>query len=178
MRKVFLGIIASLLAGCHAQTNDLVTYIDQVKQNTPVVIEPYPEFETMPAFEYAAGNLRSPFMRPKNLVVEATQPQRANCLQPDMQRQRHPLEAYGMDALTMAGVFTSSGTQWVLIKANDGTLHRATIGDHLGLFYGRITAISNGRITITEMLPDGAGCWQTKQAELTMAAQAGENNNV
>ena len=132
----------------------------------------------MPAFEYKAGELRSPFQRPKGQIVETVQTRQANCLQPDYSRQKSALEQYGMDALTIAGTFTSAGKNWVLITANDGTLHKATSGDYVGLFFGKITSIQNGTVSITEMLPDGAGCWQTKQATLSMSSKAGENDNV
>lgn len=178
MKKITLLLVAVILAGCQAQTDDLGQFITRVKSNTPVIIEPYPEFKTMPAFEYKAAELRSPFQRPKNKAIETVQTQRANCLQPDFTRTKHALEQYGMDALTIAGTFTSVGKNWVLIKANDGTLHKATSGDHVGLFHGKITSILDGTVSFTEMLPDGAGCWREKQATLSMSSQAGENDNV
>ena len=178
MKKLASLIAPVLLVGCQAQTDDLNQFIAEVKQNTPVMIEPYPEFTTMPAFEYKAADLRSPFQRPKTKRQETVQTQKANCLQPDFSRNKQPLEQYGMDALTVSGTFTSAGKNWVLIKANDGTLHKATSGDYVGLFFGKITSIQNGTISITEMLPDGAGCWQRKQATLSMSSQAGENDNV
>lgn len=178
MNRLLIILTPLVLAGCEVQTNDLAEYVANVKQTTQVSIEPYPEFETMPAFEYTALELRSPFQRPKSTPIETTQSGRANCLQPDFSRQKQPLEGYGMDALSVSGMFTSLGKQWVLIKANDGSLHKATLGDYLGLFFGKITSIQNGTVSITEMLPDGAGCWQKKQAKLSMSSQAGENDNV
>ena len=178
MRKLIALLTPGLLVGCQPQTSDLGQFIEGVKQNTPVMIEAYPEFEAQPAFEYKASGLRSPFQRPKGKTVETVQTQKANCLQPDFSRQKHALEQYGMDALTISGTFTNAGTQWVLIKANDGSLHKATLGDYVGLFFGKITSIKDGTVSITEMLPDGAGCWQKKQATLSMSSKAGENDNV
>lgn len=178
MKKLVMLFAPLALGGCQVQTDDLGQFIAQVKQNTPVITEPYPEFKTMPAFEYKATDLRSPFQRPKNKTVETVQTQKANCLQPDFSRSKHALESYGMDALMVSGMFTSAGRDWVLIKANDGTLHKATLGDYVGLFFGKITSIKDGTVSITEMLPDGAGCWQRKQATLSMSSQAGENDNV
>ena len=178
MNKRIILLAPLFLAGCQVQTNDLAEYIAGVKQTTQVSIEPYPEFETMPAYEYTAEALRSPFQRPKSAPVASVQTETANCLQPDFSRPKQALEGYGMDALSVSGTFTSLGKQWVLIQANDGSLHKATEGDHLGLFFGKITSIQNGTVSITEMLPDGAGCWQKKEATLSMSSQAGENDNV
>lgn len=179
MKNIFLIALAILLSGCEAQTDDLVTFVVGVKQNTTVNIEPYPEFATMPAFEYKSSELRSPFQRPRNISsVQTVEVKRANCSQPNFSRRKQPLEAYGLDALTISGTFTSKGKKWALLTANDGSLHKATTGDYLGLFFGKITSINNNTIALTEMLPDGAGCWQQKQATLTMSSQAGENDNV
>lgn len=178
MKKLSMLMVAAALAGCEAQTDDLVNYVVEVKQTTPVSIEPYPEFVTMPPFEYKAAELRSPFKRPRNVAVQTVETKRDNCLQPNFNRTKQPLEAYGLDALSISGTFTSQGKMWALITANDGSLHRATAGDYLGLFFGRITSINDGKISIREMLPDGAGCWQRNEATLSMSSQAGENDNV
>ena len=178
MNKLFLIGLIILLSGCEAQTDDLVTFVVDVKQNTKISIEPYPEFATMPAFEYKSYDLRSPFQRPDNVSVQTSAVARANCTQPNFNRRKQPLEAYGLDSLAISGSFTSKGKKWVLITANDGSLHKATTGDYLGLFFGKITSINNNTIALIEMLPDGAGCWQQKQATLTMSSQAGENDNV
>ncbi|GAA6184806.1 pilus assembly protein PilP [Aliiglaciecola sp. NS0011-25] len=178
MKIIVLIMAVVMLAGCEAQTDDLVTYVVEVKQSTSISIEPYPEFKTQPAFEYKAGGLRSPFKRPRNVAVQTVEAKRENCLQPDFNRTKGPLEAFGLDALTISGTFTSQGRQWALVTANDGSLHKVTTGDYIGLFFGKITSINNGNISIEEMLPDGAGCWQKNKATLSMSSQAGENNNV
>ncbi|WP_100642693.1 pilus assembly protein PilP [Alteromonas facilis] len=172
--------IAAIIAltGCTADISDLQAYTQQVKAQTQVQIEPYPEFEAQPPFDYSANTLRSPFVRPRTIEQPAAEVAKANCLQPDFARTKEPLENYGIDAITMSGVFNVANKTWVLFKTNDGSLHKASYGNHLGLFHGKITAITNQTVTITELLPDGAGCWQRKETELTMASLAGENDNV
>ena len=178
MKRLLFLAAPIMLSGCYVQTADLQQHIAAVQANTQVSIEPYPEFHTQPPFKYEASELRSPFHRPRATVVEAVQTLQANCLQPDFGRTKGPLEGYGLDALTVSGVFTSAGRKWALITANDGSLHKATAGDYLGLFFGKITSIENGTLSITEMMPDGAGCWLEKHATLSMASQTGENDNV
>ncbi|WJG10014.1 pilus assembly protein PilP [Aliiglaciecola sp. LCG003] len=178
MKKILIVITTLIISACDAQTDDLVSYVVQVKQSTPVNIEPYPEFNTMPAFEYKAADMRSPFVRPRSVAIQSMETKKDNCLQPNFSRQKQPLEAFGLDALSVSGTFTSRGKQWALVSANDGSLHKVTSGDYIGLFFGKITSISEGEIFITEMLPDGAGCWQENKATLSMSSQAGENDNV
>ena len=176
MKAFRLAMVIAVLSGCEAKTDDLQFYIAEVKQSTPVNIEPYPEFESKPTFVYSAKNLRSPFQHPRNTGVEIQVAAQPNCAQPDFNRTKQPLEKFGIDALSVTGVFKSNGKQWALIQSNTGSLFKATTGDYLGLFFGKINSIQNGTVSFTEMLPDGAGCWQKKQATLTMLSKAGENN--
>lgn len=177
MKYALVAFSAILLLGCEAKTDDLEVFIAEVKQTTPVNIEPYPQFESKPRFAYSAIELRSPFQHPRNTGAEikevASQP---NCAQPNFKRTKQPLEKFGIDALSITGEFVSNGKKWALIQSSSGSLFKATIGDYLGLFFGKIDSIQDGTVSFTEMLPDGAGCWQKKQATLTMLSKAGENN--
>jgi type IV pilus assembly protein PilP len=179
MKKLFLSAsLFSLLTGCGANIDDLVIYTDKVRANTQVNIDEYPEFKPLPNVSYTASNLRSPFLRSRTEKIADTSTQTPNCQQPNTNRRQQPLESFGLDGLQMAGVFTANGLKYALVKANDGSLHKVTIGSYLGLFHGRVTAINNNEILIEEMLPDGAGCWKNKKATLTMSSTVGENNNV
>ena len=178
MKHLKVVFTTLLLFGCEAKVDDLQVFIAEVKQTTTVYIEPYPEFESKPTFIYSADTFRSPFQRPRNTgagveIKVAAQP---NCAQPDFNRSKQPLEKFGIDALSINGVFQSNGKKWALVKSSTGKLFKATIGDYLGLFFGKIDSIQNGTVSFTEMLPDGAGCWQKKQATLTMLSKAGEDD--
>ncbi len=178
-RRLIASIVCSFsLTGCGANIDDLVLYTNQVKANTQVSVEEYPEFKPLPSVSYEASNIRSPFLRSNEERAVAQAIDTPNCEQPDHQRKKQPLESYGIDGLQMSGVFTNNGRQYALVKANDGTLHKVTVGSYLGLFHGQVTRITDTEIIIEEMLPDGAGCWKSKQASLTMASMVGENDNV
>ncbi|MFQ3198650.1 MAG: type IV pilus assembly protein PilP [Paraglaciecola sp.] len=177
MKICFLIFPMVLLIGCDQQMNDLQQYVAEVKQNTAVRIEPYPKFTTSPAFEYTAETLRSPFQRLSNAQKTEAPVKQKNCPQPDFSHTKEALERYGADAMQVIGMFSIKNKNWALIQTNDGNLHKATVGDYIGLFFGRITAIQkNGTVLYSEMLPDGTGCWQKKQAQLSMLAKTGENN--
>jgi type IV pilus assembly protein PilP len=176
MRLFALSALTCMLCSCNGGIDDLQLYIAEVKQNTPVSIEAYPQFDAKPTFIYSASELRSPFQHPRNMGVEVKQISQPNCAQPDFSRSKQPLEKFGIDALAVTGFFTSNGKKWALIQSNTGSLFKVTQGDHLGLFFGQIDSINNGIVSFTEMLPDGAGCWQKKQATLTMLSKAGVKN--
>ncbi|WP_395340095.1 pilus assembly protein PilP [Ningiella sp. W23] len=175
MKKLVLGLVSGLaLVGCSASIDDLVAYTQQVKANTQVSIEPYPKFEEAENVRYAAATVRSPFTRAVGEEEVAQVETTPNCSQPNRNRNREVLESFGLDALQMAGILEINGKRFALIKANDGSLHRVAVGNHVGLFHGRVTQINNTEVKIREMLPDGAGCWQPKTATINMASATGE----
>lgn len=176
MKKYVVFSCAILLGACDSRVDDLEVFMTEVQSNTPVNIDPYPEFQSMPAFSYSANNLRSPFQHPRNTGVEIQAEVKANCAQPAFNRSKQALEKYGSDALSVTGTFTSNNKKWALVQTNSGSLHKVTAGDYIGLFYGKIDSIQNGTVFYTEMLPDGAGCWKSKPAKLTMLSKAGEKD--
>ena len=82
-----------------------------MKQTTTVNIEAYSEYESKPTFIYSADSLLSPFQRPRNTgaVAEKTLVTQPNCTQPDFNRSKQPLEKFGVDALSINGIFQSNG---------------------------------------------------------------------
>ncbi|MFC3122961.1 pilus assembly protein PilP [Agaribacter flavus] len=179
MNRVSFTVFATFaLSACGANIDDLVAYTEQVKQSTQVTIEPYPEFKKLEPVSYEADGLRSPFRRAKNTTIAKEVKQSPKCKQPNSQRKKQALENYGIDALKMSGVFTVGGKRFALVTANDGSLHKVTVGNYLGLFHGRIEKITQSEIHIKEMLPDGAGCWKDKTATLGMSTVTGEDDNV
>ncbi|MDU0352790.1 pilus assembly protein PilP [Paraglaciecola aquimarina] len=177
MKHALTVVSVILLMSCESQTDDLQLFIKDVQQTTALNIEPYPEFESKPAFVYGATKLRSPFKHLKTPpATKANTVSQSNCTQPDFARTKQVLERFGIDRLSVTGVFFANGKQWALIKVASGELYKATVGDHLGLFFGKIDSIKNGVVAFTEMQPDGAGCWQKKQASLTMTVKAGDIN--
>lgn len=178
MKAFWVLLLAAVLSGCNSDMSDLQEFFNKVALSTPHPIEPYPEFQPVPAYKYEASDLRSPFVRPQSQELALQDQRTNNCVQPNINRQKEALEAYGIDALAIQGFFSSKGRKWVLITANDGTLHRATTGNYLGLFFGRITDISQDTVYFTEQLPDGAGCWQEKRSRLSLSDGSGEVSNV
>lgn len=174
-QKLFSALLTCLfLFGCAPGIDDLVTYTQDVKARTTVSIEPYPEFTTPATFDYGANSYTSPFTRSQNNQAPTYGEQNLDCLQPDVDTVRQPLEKYGLDALRVSGTMLIDGQTWVLISANDGTVHKARINSRIGLYYGTISAITQQGITVTQLLPDGAGCWQKKDTVLTRSRAIGE----
>ena len=61
------------------------------------------------------------------------------------------------------------GGNYGLVQTRDGLIHRVLPGNHLGQNDGRVTAVSDSRITLVEIIPDGLGGYLERPAALALA---------
>ncbi|WP_341502237.1 pilus assembly protein PilP [Gallaecimonas sp. GXIMD4217] len=174
LRKANLLIALTVLglAGCNDDTSDLEAFVQEVKQRPVPGIEPMPELKPFEHFRYEPGERRSPFAPPDpELLAEAAATRNPDCLQPDMDRMKEPLEQFPLDTLSMKGTLGADGELWALVAAGDGNLYRITTGNFLGLYHGRIEQVSRKGLLLRELVPDGAGCWQEREATLELVSE-------
>jgi type IV pilus assembly protein PilP len=159
------------LSGCGgANTQDLEQYVQEVSAQQPSRIEPLPEFKPFETFLYQAGDLRSPFLPMDAMRADAQVVQDGGTgIRPDLQRPREPLEDAPLDALRMVGTLEQFGEAWALVRMIDGTIHRVQPGNYVGHNHGKISRITENRIELTEIIPDGLGGWQERQASLALS---------
>ncbi len=161
--------LSSLLAACGGDMSDLHQFIEATKQRHIGKVDPLPEFPPYQTFEYTAGNVRDPFRPQTDLnssqvaEVEYTGPR------PEAQRRREPLESYPVDALKMVGLLEQKTQTWGLVRDPDGTIHRVQPGNYAGQNHGKIVKVSETKIDIVELVPDGLSGWVNRDAQLAMA---------
>lgn len=172
--RVGLAVVACAallgLTGCESSNlGDLQSYVAQVKARNPGRIEPLPEIEVYQTHSYSVANLRDPFSKPETRQQDAEQ-QKASTggISPDFNRPRELLEEYPLDSLRMVGTLEREQNVWAIVKANDGTIHRVVTGNYMGQNHGKIISISDNQIDLTEIIPDGAGGWQERNAALAL----------
>ncbi len=154
------------LSGCSSQQyGDLDQYIKDVERKTKGRIEPLPEVKTYESQPYSAADLRDPF---KPYEEEPSEELAQPGIQPNMQRKREALEAYPLDSLSFVGHLEKDGTLWGLVQAPDESIHRVSVGNHLGKNYGEIMAISESSILLKEIIPNGSGGWVEREASLAL----------
>ena len=167
MKKlVILSTLA--LVGCFDDTADLNSHIETIKANTTASIEPMPEVPAFNHFDYSAQNLRSPFVAPKPEAIQEKMQQMSGCLSPDPRRRKQPLEKFSLSDLSMRGTLGELGVTFALVEASDATLHRIAVGNYVGLYNGRISAVTQESVTVIELIPDGAGCWVERETIVAM----------
>ncbi len=163
-RLAAIGIIALLLSACARDMDDLERWVEQVKARPAGEIEPLPEVEPYETFEYSAHDLRSPFTPGRVEQPEST----GEGPRPDPDRPREPLEGFSLDSLDMVGTFELGGEKWGLIRDPDGLIHRVQPGNYMGRNYGHIIEVTESRIRLVELVPDGSGGWMERDASLTL----------
>ena len=160
-KLLLLAVLAGLLAGCGEGLGDLRSYVERIRAQPPGRIEPIPEFTPYQNFEYTSHDLRDPFKlvdfrRPEQLPEEVAT--LGDGIRPDIDRIREPLEDFPLDTLRLKGTIDDKdGVKWGLIFAPDNTIHRVLEGNYMGQNHGRIISITDQKIELTEIVPDGLG---------------------
>ena len=157
-----------LLAGCGGnQFGDIDEFMQQAQQARGGEIEPLPAFPPARTFVYAAAGLRSPFDPPARVTAQDVSGQQVDA--PDMARPREYLERFNFASLRMVGtVKDQGGVMWALINDGAGSVHRARVGNYLGLNYGRIVEISQNAVEVIETVTDGQGGWIERPRTLNL----------
>ncbi|MCQ8183605.1 pilus assembly protein PilP [Methylomonas sp. SURF-1] len=168
-------VVLLLLAGCGGDdVSDLNKYIQEVKARPKAQIEPLPEIKVVESFIFKPDGLRDPF-RPSERANEDSNVDVSGVsgIHPDTERRKEELEAYPLDTLRMVGTLRNEKGLWGLVRANDGTIHRVQVGNHMGQNYGKILRILDDRIELMEIVPDKPGTWREQQSALAMADDKG-----
>lgn len=160
-----LVLVSAFCMACSSGLEDLEQRVAEVKSRKSVQIEPIPQIKQFETFAYDPAGRRDPFQQsqpdPESRV--ATGPQ------PDLNRNREPLEEFPLDALRMQGIIETNKAVFALVKAPDGVIHRVSVGNHMGQNYGEIKAIGETEIRLAEIIPDGFGGWVSRPAMLALA---------
>jgi type IV pilus assembly protein PilP len=169
--RLLLPVVLGLLvAGCGSEDHaDLRAFMEETGRDGKVKMEPLPPVVPPDTFEYRADGLEDPF-KARNLRPTKN----TGGFQPDFSRPRERLEEFPLDALRMSGVLVMHGKRHAVIRDPEGTLHRVTVGAHIGQNFGVITTITQEGLEILEITQDSSGNW-TKTKAVLVAQGQGKN---
>lgn len=156
-----------LVSGCADNTmRDLESFVANAHKDRRPKIEPLPRVRPNPTFKYTASELVDPFSS-ANLIQRRPTPGSGGPA-PDPTRRKEPLEQFPLDALTMVGTLGNASANWAIIRAPDGTIHRAGKGNYLGQNYGKIAVVHDTQVDIVELVPDVQGGWEERESTLAI----------
>jgi type IV pilus assembly protein PilP len=158
------ALVVAVAAGCSPGRADLEAYVAEVKSRPGPPLDPLPVMQQFETFEYNAQNLRDPFSLPK----QAEEAGSGQGPRPDPDRRKEYLESFPLDGLDMVGTLGTGEEQVALVVDPESVVHRIVVGNYLGQNEGRVTAISESQIDLTELVSDGAGGWLERQATLAL----------
>jgi type IV pilus assembly protein PilP len=159
-RLITLFAVIGSLAGCGgSDVSDLETYIANSKLKYKGNIEALPQIAPYEVYRYHADGKRDPFKPTVSLVKSLAINRIDNGINPDTGRVREELEKYSLDTLHMVGTMLNDGVTWGIIRAPNNAIYRVRKGNYMGQNYGKIVAITETKIELREIVPDGRGGW-------------------
>ena len=173
-KMVMLALAGLLIAGCSGDNlSDLRSFVQTEKAKPGGRVEPIPEVKPFDSFTYKVNGRKSPF-QPWGISGGTAKSSVASMggLHPDTNRRREALESFPLDTLRMVGTLTQKGAMWAIIQAPDGLVYRVKRNNYLGQNYGRITKISEDKVELVEIVPDGLGGWEERRADLVLAEKS------
>ena len=174
-----MGLMASmlclpvLLSGCSdGNMQELQSYVAKTKADAKrnKRIEPLPTFVPYETYSFKSGNGRDPFA----ISIGGNKKQQQasdNGIRPDPNRRKEALEEYPLDSLRMVGTLERDDVTSAIIKASDGTIHRVKVGNYMGQNYGRIIRITDDKIDLVEIIPNGLGGWRERESAIALSEE-------
>ncbi|WP_298443292.1 pilus assembly protein PilP [uncultured Ferrimonas sp.] len=169
MKKTLVALSCVMLSACSGNLSDLHQYVAEVQADPVVFNEETPEPPEITVVPYSVADLRSPFRYQRVRLDDRDGDSRSDCPQPNLDRDRGPLEAFGVDSFRLRGVMRDQQERWALLQSSDGTVYSVKQGDYLGMFHGQIESIGQVELVVAEWIPDGRGCWTKRETQLAMA---------
>ena len=158
-----------VLAGCGGGQEEINQWMDQVKKETKVNVPKLAEPKKFVPFTYSQAGGTDPFNQVK--LTDALARAMANsrsALAPDRNRKHEPLESFPLDTITMVGVIKDKhGGQHGVVQV-DKTVYDVKVGDYMGQNDGRITAITDDQISLTERVVDASDEWVERKTTLDL----------
>jgi type IV pilus assembly protein PilP len=166
--RVVASLLIVLLTGCGRSISstpgsapNLHAWFEEVQARPAPALDSLPVVQQFQSFEYAAQDKRDPFS-------DAWDDTEIAGLRPDANRRKQPLEGYPLDSLDMIGSIGQGPALVALIMAPDKVTHRVRVGEYLGQSDGRVTGVTESRIELIELVPDGSGGWLERPASITL----------
>jgi len=162
LATLVLGACARGVTSTPGDAPNLQRWVAEVKKRPAPALEPLPVMKQFETFEYAAQSLRDPFSNAFTDDSGGAGPR------PDPNRRKQPLENFPLDSLDMVGTIGEGSSLVALVLAPDKVTYRVRPGMYLGQSDGRVTSVSDDRIELVELVPDGAGGWLERPAAISM----------
>lgn len=159
-KRLLPALAALVLTACGSGMEDLEQYIAEVKERPGGRIEPLPQIKPYETFDYSVATMRSPFVQDGPAADSAT----PSGPSPVKNRNKEFLEQFPLDTLNMVGTLVRDNKTYGLVQTADGLVHRVLPGNYIGQNDGRVVSVSESRIEVEELVPNGIGSFFKRSA--------------
>ena len=165
---IYIGLVLGM-SGCDSggQYDDLIQYMEEVRQRPHGKIEPLPDFTPYEAFSYGATGQRSPFDEILSSQAKNENSRFSRAIRPDAARVKQFLEGFAFDSFDMVGTLSDDGGYHALLNL-DGDVYRVKVGDYLGRNHGRVVKITETTIHVLEIVRNGLDNWVERPRKLSI----------
>lgn len=169
MRVATMALMMILmLTACSESIEDLKKRIADVKERPADPIPPIPPVRTYTPYEYEGLVGRDPFRQSLNEGSDDERSSSRSGPRPDFERAKEYLERYELDTMSMVGTFKKEEFYWALVRDPEGIVHRVPVGNYMGKNHGQVVLISDTRVSLSELITDGAGGWLVREASIVL----------
>lgn len=166
---VVMGFVLMLSAcGASPREEDLDAFLTRVAAMPAPTLAPVPAPAPYEPFAYSASRLRSPFAPERGIPSLGAQERPPSA--PDATRPRTYLEGFPLSDLRYLGQWESGAGREALVRDGAGRVHRVPLGAYLGPDHGQVVEVGPRTLRIRELIPDGLGGWQYREASLGLKA--------
>ncbi|HIO93466.1 MAG TPA: pilus assembly protein PilP [Leucothrix mucor] len=167
IKIIGLALVSLTLSACNEGVSDIDDYFVDNRTQAAKPIDPIPELKPYLRYVYP-GHEKDPFDRAM-LIPDAVPQQIADSgVKLDVSRAREFLEGFPLDGLAMVGTVNKDNTLWALIKTPDGGVQSIKKDNYLGQNYGRVLSISEIKIDIKEIIPNGNGGYKERETMISL----------
>lgn len=133
---LFLGVTS----GCADRVSLAEQEMATIRSQPAQPIEPPPTPKVIEDYDYAANNVRSPFV-PQSLIDHQAMMANRPSIRPDENRVKGELENYDLSQLVYRGNVVVNGQIHALILTPEGLVKDVKVGDYMGRNHGQIKNI-------------------------------------
>lgn len=172
IRLLAAGAAAAALVACTANQDDIPRWMQQQRAQAVPEVQPLEPPRRYLPLDYTESVSADPFSSARlSALLSRTRGMRpgggTSLIDAELNRRRQPLEAYPLDVMSMVGSLDRRGQRVALVRV-DKLLHQVSTGQYLGQNYGLVTEISEGQVTLREIVQDAAGEWVKRPATLQL----------
>jgi type IV pilus assembly protein PilP len=161
MKHLLTALAMLMLVACTSKDSELTEFIERTKAEAGGAVQPIRQFKPFESVAYGSADRRSPFM-PGGRGVGGSN----TAVRPNTNRAREFLEQFSLDTLKMVGTLELNGVKSGLLRVPDGRVHRITNGNYVGQNDGKVVSVSDNKISLIELVPDGTGGYIERAAAI------------